>query len=170
MLDDLPCFCQINVDTTFDIVPGLWLTDTSYKHLGLVDENGSNPEFPGSMMLHFNKDRKEFRSFAMEIAVQRPELSECIRKIGHNLNKATALGFKDLFKDAQHMWCTQHLQSRTSRKLKDMHVLQRLQNKIMADLYGTQEAFFEEQGLADPEDGDNFHSKVSFISIITTYI
>lgn len=101
MLDDLVRFCQLNVDTTFDVVPGLWLTDTPYKHLGLVDKNDSHPEFPGPMMLNFSKTRKEFRGFAMEIAVQRPELSECIEKIGHDLDKATALGVQRCFQKCQ---------------------------------------------------------------------
>lgn len=165
MMDDLVRFCvnketQLNIDTTFDVLPGLWLTDTSYKYLALMDNNGNHPEFPGPMMLHFKKDRKEFRSLALEIAVQRPELLTGLRKIGHDLDKATAKGFKDIFRDAQHLWCTQHLQGRTTKKLKDMHVSQRLQNKIMADLYGTQQGYLEEQGLADAEDEEDFRAKV----------
>ena len=42
----------------------------------------------------------------------------------------------------------QHLQGRATVKLSQMHVNQRL-NKIMADLYGTQEALLQEQGLAE---------------------
>lgn len=32
----------------------------------------------------------------------------------------------------------------------------------MADLYGTQEAYLEEQGLADAEDEGDFNAKVRF--------
>lgn len=164
MLDDLARFCfkgdsYLNVDTTFDVIPGLWLTDTTYKHLALIDKNGNHPEFPGPSMLHFHKDRKEYRSLALEIVAQRPELLG-IHTIGHDLDKATALGFKDVFRQSKHLWCTQHLQGCTSKKLRDMNVSQRLHNRIMADLYGTQDGFLVEQGLADADDVQDFDAKV----------
>ena len=54
MLKDMERFCiegstELNVDT-FDLVYGLWLTNTSYRNLALVDKNGSHPEFPGLSM------------------------------------------------------------------------------------------------------------------------
>ena len=65
MLTDIYRCCVLgdsvlNVDTTFDLVPGLWLTDTSYKCLVLLDEFDKHPEFPGPSMWHFRKDEKEF--------------------------------------------------------------------------------------------------------------
>ena len=165
MFTDLKKFCVqgnmwFNVDTTFNVTPGLWLTDTSYRHLALVDKNGNHPEFPGPMMLHFRKDREEFRYFAMEIALQQPDLINGLKKIGHDLDKATAQGFKDIFQKADHLWCTQHLQSRTSAKLQKMNVSAVNQNKIMADLYGTQDVFLQQEGLADAVDEPDFDAKV----------
>lgn len=165
MIDDLERFCvsgnsHFNVDTTFNIIPNLWLTDTSYLHLGLIDKNGNHPEFPGPMMLHFRKDRQEFRTFAMEIASQRPGLINGLRKIGHDLDKATAGGFSDIFQNADHLWCTQHLQERTSKKLKDLKVALPAHDKIMADIYGSQHGFLEQDGLADAHDEYDFDAKV----------
>jgi len=150
----------LNVDTTFNLVPRLWLTDTSYKHLGLIDSNGKHPEFPGPSMWYFKKDRMEFRNFATEFLIECPDLKD-IKLIGHDLDKPTALGFKDVFSNAEHAWCTQHLQGRTSDKLKEMNVGQRFQNRIMADVYGTKEGFLQEQGLADAEDPYNFEAKLT---------
>ena len=168
MMEDLQRFCvggngHFNVDTTFNIIPDLWLTDTSYLHMGLIDKNGNHPEFPGPMMLHFRKDRQEFRTFAMEIASHRPTLINGLKKIGHDLDKATAHVFHDIFQNADHLWCTQHLQERTSKKLKDLNVPLRAHNKIMADIYGTQHGFLEQDGLADAEDEDDFDAKVCFL-------
>ena len=165
MIDDMVRFCVnndsiLNVDTTFDIVPGLWLTDTSYKHLGLIDAHGKNPEFPGPSMWHFKKDRREFRNFAMELVIASGELKD-LRRVGHDLDKATALGFKDVFSNSEHTWCTQHLQERTFKKLREMGIGQRNTNCIMADLYGTQSGFLQQQGLADSMDPDDFQAKLA---------
>ena len=68
MRKDMERFCvegstELNVDATFDLVYGLWLTDTSYRNLARVDKNGNHPEFAGPSMWHFLKDRHEFRAF-----------------------------------------------------------------------------------------------------------
>ena len=52
MIHDLKRFCvngtnELNIDTTFDLVYGLWLTDTSYRNLSLIDIDGKHPKFPG---------------------------------------------------------------------------------------------------------------------------
>ncbi|XP_066914107.1 uncharacterized protein [Clytia hemisphaerica] len=166
MINDIYRFCvegngHFNVDTTFSILPGLWLTDTSYQHLGLVKSDGKHPEFPGPMMLHFRKDTEEFRYFAMEIALQKPELINGLKKVGHDLDKATAQGFKDIFRLSDALWCTQHLEGRTSEKLKKMNVSLQNQNKMMADLYGTQEGVVVQEGLADAVDEPDFDAKLA---------
>ena len=52
MLNDLYRFCVVGnsiprIDTTFELVDGLWLTDTTYTNEALVDLKGKHPEFPG---------------------------------------------------------------------------------------------------------------------------
>ena len=106
MLKDMERFCiegstELNVDTTFDLVYGLWLTDTSYRNLALVDKNGSHPEFPGPSMWHFRKDRLEFRAFAAAIVNVAPKLLK-LKKVGHDLDLATAQGMEDIFTDLKH--------------------------------------------------------------------
>ena len=48
MIHDLKRFCangtnELNIDTTFDLVYGLWLTDMSYRNLSLIDIDGKHP-------------------------------------------------------------------------------------------------------------------------------
>ena len=78
MLNDLHRFCVLGdsilrVDTTFELVEGLWLTDTTYSNEALVDLNGKNPQFPGPSFWHFRKSRECYRRFAGELVIQKPE-------------------------------------------------------------------------------------------------
>lgn len=96
MLQDMHRFCVLGdsiltIDTTFEICDGLWLTDTTYSNLALLDNRGKNPEFPGPCFWHFKKSRESYRRFAGEIIIHAPELAE-IKKIGHDLDKALAQG------------------------------------------------------------------------------
>ena len=57
MINDLYRFCingnlVLRVDTTFELVEGLWLTDTTYTNEALIDLKGKNPEFPGPSFWH----------------------------------------------------------------------------------------------------------------------
>ncbi|KXJ09617.1 hypothetical protein AC249_AIPGENE23030 [Exaiptasia diaphana] len=92
------------VDTTFELVDGLWLTDTSFQHEGLICERDSrrHPEFPGPSFWHFCKNRETYRRFAGELLIEKPELSG-IKKVGNGLDKAIAKGMKDIFKDAKNV-------------------------------------------------------------------
>ena len=81
---------ELNTDTTFDLVYGLWLTDTSYRNLSLIDIDGKHPEF--------HKDRLEFRSFAAELINLSPRLSS-LKKIGQDLDLATAEEMENIFKE-----------------------------------------------------------------------
>ena len=63
MVNDLYRFCVngssvLRVDTTFELVEGLWLTDTTYTNEALIDLKGKNPEFPGPSFWQFRKTRE----------------------------------------------------------------------------------------------------------------
>ena len=114
MINDITKFCVngdsvLNVDTTFELVEGLWLTDTCYENKSLLDKNNNHPFFPGPSRWHFRKDREEYRNFASDIISKAPDLIK-IKSIGHDLDKATALGFHDIFIGSKALWCTQHIQ------------------------------------------------------------
>lgn len=56
MMNDLYRFCVLGnsilrVDTTFELVDGLWLTDMTYTNKELIHLNGKHPEFPGPIKL-----------------------------------------------------------------------------------------------------------------------
>lgn len=96
MLEDIYRFCVLGdsiltIDTTFEICDGLWLTDTTYANLALLDSRGKNPEFPGPSFWHFKKAREAYRRFAGELVIDDPKLAG-IKKIGHDLDKALAQG------------------------------------------------------------------------------
>ena len=79
MLNDLHHFCVLGnfilwVDTTFELVEGLWLTDTTHSNEALVDLNGKNPEFPGPSFWHLRKSRECYQRFAGELVIQKPKL------------------------------------------------------------------------------------------------
>lgn len=116
MLNDLYRFCVVGnsilrIDTTFELVDGLWLTDTTYTNKALVDLKGKHPEFPGPSFWHFRKTRESYRRFAGELVIQKPELLG-LKKIGHDLDKAISNGFGDIFQAAKKLYCTQHMQER----------------------------------------------------------
>lgn len=95
VLDDVNRFCVLgnsilHVDTTFELVDGLRLTDTTFSHEALINHrNGKHPEFLGPSFWHFKKDRETYRRFAGELAIAKPELLK-IKKVGHDLYKAIA--------------------------------------------------------------------------------
>ena len=64
MLNDLYRFCVVGnlilrIDTTFELVDGLWLTDTTYTNEALVDLKGKQSRVSWSFLLAFPKDKRE---------------------------------------------------------------------------------------------------------------
>lgn len=57
-------------------------------------------------------------------------------------------GLSDIFHGAKRPWCTQHMQERDLYKLKGLGANQRLQARIMADIYGSQDEILLQNGLA----------------------
>ena len=109
--------------------------DTTYSNEALIDLKGKHPEFPGASYWHFRKMRESYRHFAGEIIIQKPELL-CLKKIGHDLDKALSSGFTDIFRDTKTLYCTQHMQERDAFKLQSVGCNQWSKQKIMADIYG----------------------------------
>ena len=90
MLNDVYRFCVLGnsilqINTTFELVDGLWLTETTFTNEALVDLSGKHPEFPGLSFWHFKKTCESYRRFAGELAIQNPLLLG-IKKVGHDLD------------------------------------------------------------------------------------
>ena len=150
----------LRVDTTFEIVEGMWVTDTSFTNTALINERDSkHPEFPGPVMLHFQKDRPIFRRFATEIVNGNPNLLE-IKKIGHDMDSATKNGFKDIFRKSESLICIQHVSARDKIKLQKLGTSQRSILEILADIYGFQKQCYLESGLADAIDEEEFNARL----------
>ena len=52
----------LSIDTTFVICEGLYLTDSTYQNLSMVDQNGERAEFPGPSFWHFHKTEETYRA------------------------------------------------------------------------------------------------------------
>ncbi|XP_066934513.1 uncharacterized protein [Clytia hemisphaerica] len=137
----------------------MWLSDTSFEYLALLDSNGGHPSFPGPFFWHFKKDECTYRRFATELINSKPSLLG-IQLIGHDLDNAIGNGIGSVLRNAERLFCTQHLQSRDVVKLKDLGANANTQNRIMADIYGTQKGIIAENGLADSADRDDFNAKL----------
>ena len=125
----------------------------------MVDENGKHPEFPGPSQWHFRKNRESYRRFVGELALSLPDL-RYIKKVGHDLDNAIRNGIDDVCFDVEHFWCTQHLQRADVDKLSKLGFNKRAIDRVMADIYGTQNGPIFEFGLADAIDPQDLHVKL----------
>ena len=133
--------------------------DTTYSNEALIDLKGKHPEFPGASYWHFRKMQESYRHFAGEIIIQKPELL-CLKKIGHDLDKALSSGFTDIFRDTKTLYCTQHMQERDAFKLQSVGCNQWSKQKIMADIYGCPSDALPQSEPADADDEDDFDVKL----------
>ena len=83
-----------------------------------------------------------------------------MKKIGHDLGGAIANGFKDIFQDAESLWCTQHAHDRHSHKLKKLGCKDRTKGSIMADIYDVHIGLLLQSSLADAGDEKDFFVKL----------
>ena len=170
MLNDIHRFCVLGnsilrIDTTFELVDGLWLTDTTYANESLINQSNKHPEFPGPSFWHFKKSRESYRRFTGELNNAKPELLG-ITRIGHDLDKAIAGGMTDVFRDADNVWCTQHSQERDAFKLKSLGAHERSRNRIMTDIYGSHDDILLQNGSADADDSEDFKIKLASLETV----
>ena len=64
MLNDIYRFCILGnsilrINTTFELVDGLWLTDTTYTNESLINESKKHPEFLRLKCLAFQEESRE---------------------------------------------------------------------------------------------------------------
>ncbi|XP_057295907.1 uncharacterized protein LOC130624337 [Hydractinia symbiolongicarpus] len=164
MLTDLKRFCVdddgvFTVDTTFQVADGLWLTDSTYPYKALIDGNGKHPKFPGPSQWHWKKDTESYRRYMGETCLAKSELRN-IRNVGHDLDAAIACGLNDVLNAPNHFWCTEHLQEADTRKLRKLNANNRTVDRVMADIYVTQNENVLEFGLADAEDENDLLVKL----------
>ena len=83
---------KLLVNITFEICDGLFLTDTSYPNLSLLDKRINNPpQFPGPSFWHFNKNEEAYQRFAGEMVIAEPSIAN-VQNVGHDLDKSIAKG------------------------------------------------------------------------------
>ena len=67
---------------------------------------------------------------------------------------------KDLFINVESMWCTQHMENNDAEKLRSLGVNDKDRSCIMADIYGSQNEVFLQNGMADTENVDDFKARL----------
>ena len=171
MISNLKWFCVngnsiLRVDTTFELVDGLWLTDSTYTNEALIDSRGKHLEFPGPSMWYFHKDQQIYRRFAAELVIQDPAFRG-IRKIGHDRDHAIPNGLCDILQVPEKLWCTKHMMERDKHmmerdtyKFHKRHGSRTSKDRIMADIYGSQVDSILQSELADAMDDEDFHVKL----------
>lgn len=98
------------------------------------------------------------RRFAVEMANSAPNLLS-ISRVGHDMDDAVCGGLGDIFQNAHHLFCTQHIQEADVRHLQMMGANQSTIKHIIADIYGSHVGLVEEFGLADADDEEDFDVK-----------
>ena len=169
-LNDIKRFCvdgnsTLIVDMTFKVADRLWLTDTCFENESLIDSEGNHPNFPGPSQWQFRKDQLSFRRFFGELLIAEPSLHG-IKKVGHDLDNATAAGVRDILPQAKHLWCTQHMQSADKEKLRSMNANRHTTDRIMSDIYGYQAGTVMQDGLADAIDATDLQIKLDSLRSI----
>ena len=150
----------LRFDTTFEIIDGLWVTDTSFTNTSLINErDGKHPEFPGPLMLHFKKDSETFKRFAAEIILGNPTLMD-IKKIGHDMDPALKKGLKSIFNKSETLLCVQHIKDRDKLKLQELKASPQRIREILTDIYGCQVDSFFASGLVDSTDEAEFRARL----------
>ena len=67
---------------------------------------------------------------------------------------------KDLFINAESMWCTHHIENNDAETLRSLGVNDKDCSRIMADIYGFQNEILLQNGLADAENVDDFKARL----------
>ena len=84
------------MDTTYRLC-NLWLTDTLWENLRLLNADGKHPWFPGPILLHFQKKNDTFKKFYLEMIQMNSGLME-LKTLGTDRERAFYLGFKEVNK------------------------------------------------------------------------
>ena len=82
------------------------------------------------------------------------------------MDNAVVNGLGDVFQNAEHLYCTQHVQEADVRHLREMGANQKTIKRIMSDMHGAQVGIVEEFGLADADDEADFDIKFESLKVI----
>lgn len=89
------------IDTIFEVVDGLWLTDTTYTNEALVELKGKHLKFPGPCFWHFRKTRGSYCRFTGEQVIHKP-------------GQMSPNGFGDIFQGAKKLLYSAHASEKTT--------------------------------------------------------
>ena len=83
-----------------------------------------------------------------------------IKKIGHDLDHAIPNRLCDILLGPEKLWCTQHMMERDAYKLGKKHASRTSKERIMMDIYGSQEDSILKSRLTDTMDEEDFQVKL----------
>ena len=67
---------------------------------------------------------------------------------------------KDLFINAESMWCTQHMENNDAEKLRLLGVDYKDRSSVIADIFGSQNEVLLQNGLTNAENVDDFKARL----------
>ena len=140
----------------------MWLSDTAYQNRKLVNEKLEHPWFFGPILFHMKKTRETFSRFCMDLVASNAEIRK-LPILGTDLEKALFQGFKVIIPTMQSLLCVKHMSDRDQTKLTSLKA--RGQKEIIADIYGTNDDYTRELGLASAEDAEDFKIKLKISAL-----
>ena len=157
-LNEIETFCVngnnvLLLDTTFDVCD-MWLSDTAYQNRRLLNDKLEHPWFFGPILFHMKKTPERF---CMDLVASKAELRK-LPILETDLEKAIFQGFKVIIPTMQSLLYVKHMSDRDQKKLTRLKA--RDQKEIVADIYGTNDGYTRELGLASAEDKEDFKIKL----------
>ena len=146
----------LKFDTTFDVCD-MWLSDAAYQNRRLVNEKLEHPWFFGWILFHMKKTPETFSRFCMDLVASEAEIRK-LPILGTDLEEALFQGFKVIIPTMQSLLCVKHMSDRDQKKLTSLKA--RVQKEIIADIYGINDGYTRELGLASAEDKEDFKIKL----------
>ncbi|XP_065068994.1 uncharacterized protein LOC135694219 isoform X2 [Rhopilema esculentum] len=97
----------LGMDTTFNICD-MWVTDTVFQNLRLMNDKGEHPWFYGPVLLHMKKSKDTFSRFAIDLVVGNSSIRD-LPFLGTDMEKAMYQGFKGVMPNLKNLLCVKHM-------------------------------------------------------------
>ena len=143
------------------------MTDTLYRNKKLPNEStGTLPVLLGPCMFHSTKDEEAFSRSASEIRIGNSGLDD-LKILGVDM-ESIYNGFKCHNQELSRLVCVRHLKKRDEGKM--LRLLQKTNQssaqksdskaEVLNDIYGERIGTYDEYGLAESYDTDDFNAKL----------
>ena len=149
-----PNNCVLGVDPTFNLGE-FYVTFTVYRHLLLINHNGTHPLFLGPSLIHHRKLYSSYKHLPQVLGNIDPA-TKLVKAFGTDdeVNLFTAL--KDEWVEADHLSCFVHMKRNIERKLRDLGIKGGEAAKFLTEIFGSS----LEEGILDAESAQDFEARL----------